>query len=163
LLAGSTTLSELGLSVKTGTIVWNQHKEKLTDDSDATLLVYNTNIKDNRFEAIEFQNDEKQQYIELDERVEPLTVPVIAVNRGNGNSAYRLTYCLLDLDRPYVLENHINYIYQMGDEEVDMDLYRRVLYSFKDERTQQFIDIFLGNNGMSKTELEQILPIYTEG
>lgn len=161
LLARSTTLSRLGLSVKTGTIVWNQHKKKLTDDPDETLLVYNTNIKDNRFEAIEFQNDEKQQYIELDEKIEPLTVPVIAVNRGNGNSTYRLTYCLLDLDQPYVLENHINYIYQPDNDLFDMDLFQQVLDSFQDKRTQEFIDIFLGNNGMSKTELERILPIYT--
>ena len=149
----------MGLSVKTGTIVWNQHKDKLTDDPTETLLVYNTNIKENRFNLMEFQNEEKQQYIELDETVEPLTTPVIAVNRGNGNSSYRLTYCLLELDQPYVLENHINYIYQ-DEDEVDMDLFEQVLESFQDERTQRFISIFLGNNGMSKTELEQVLPIY---
>ena len=159
LLEGSTTLSRMGLSVKTGTIVWNQHKDKLTDDPTETLLVYNTNIKENRFNLMEFQNEEKQQYIELDETVEPLTTPVIAVNRGNGNSSYRLTYCLLELDQPYVLENHINYIYQ-DEDEVDMDLFEQVLESFQDERTQRFISIFLGNNGMSKTELEQVLPIY---
>jgi hypothetical protein len=33
-------------------------------------------------------------------------------------------------------------------------------WSFKNPKTQIFIDLFLGNNGLSKTELETIFPIY---
>ena len=36
----------------------------------------------------------------------------------------------------------------------------KILSSFKNQKTQQFIDLFLGNNGLSKTELESIFPIY---
>ena len=39
------TISELGLCVKTGSIVWNQEKKKLVDsEKDSILLIYNTNI-----------------------------------------------------------------------------------------------------------------------
>ena len=39
-------------------------------------------------------------------------------------------------------------------------LYNKVMNSFKNEKTQIFINMFLGNNGLSKTELESIFPIY---
>ena len=36
----------------------------------------------------------------------------------------------------------------------------QIINSFKNPRTQMFIDTYLGNNGLSKTELETIFPIY---
>lgn len=44
LIKGSKMLKELGLSVKTGNIVWNQYKKNLTNDPTDTLLVYSSNI-----------------------------------------------------------------------------------------------------------------------
>jgi hypothetical protein len=38
---------------------------------------------------------------------------------------------------------------------------QKVIESFKDPRTKEFIQLFSGNNGLSKSELENILPIYT--
>ena len=43
----STTLKELNLNVKIGTVVWNQRKDILTDNASNTLLVYNSNIMKN--------------------------------------------------------------------------------------------------------------------
>ena len=34
------------------------------------------------------------------------------------------------------------------------------MVSFNNKKTQHFIELFLGNNGLSKTELESIFPIY---
>jgi WD40 repeat protein len=42
LFEGSTTLKNMGFKVRTGQIVWNEHKEELTNDEENTILVYST-------------------------------------------------------------------------------------------------------------------------
>ena len=151
-LSGSTTLAQMGISVKTGTVVWNQHKGALTDDKTKTLLIYNTNVaKTNVVVEQNFTNDEKKQYILMDGAKEP----IIVVNRGNGNSAYKLSYAYVDGTRPYLVENHLNMIMCKTEENA-----RRILASFANKKTEEFVSLFLGNNGLSKTELETIFPIY---
>lgn len=153
---GSSTLKELGFSVKTGNVVWNQHKPKLSSDNKKTLLIYNSNIERSQIVEKSFNNDEKKQYIDMEGK----TDIVLVVNRGNGNSAYKLTYALVNLgDRKYVVENHLNVIVynRQGDH---LEKYNQIVRSFQDPRTSEFIKIFLGNNGLSKSELESIFPIY---
>lgn len=163
---GSTTLAQLGLSVRTGSIVWNQHKvgnekqkPELTDDENETVLIYNTNLtKEHTIEIKSFKNEEKQQYIKKDGRIDP----VLVVNRGNGNSAYKLNYALVSNIGPYLVENHLNEIYsakKIKKEEL-INLFNKIIQSFENPKTKLFIDLFLGNNGLSKTELETIFPIY---
>lgn len=38
--------------------------------------------------------------------------------------------------------------------------YDIVINSFSNKKTEEFVKLFLGNNGLSKTELETIFPIY---
>jgi len=158
LFEGSTTIEKMGLKVRTGQIVWNEHKDLLSDNEDHSLLVYNTNIsKNNTLEVKKFKNDQKGQYIDRDGRIDP----VLVVNRGNGNSKYKLNYAIITLG-PYLVENHLNEIYSpiiINKQEL-LDLYTKIMASFQNPKTQQFIDLFLGNNGLSKTELETIFPIY---
>jgi hypothetical protein len=158
LLEGSTTLEKLGLSVKTGNIVWNQRKPQLTDDATKTILLYNSNIaKQNEIRLMEFANDEKKQYIDLP----GVNDTVIVVNRGNGNAAYRLSYALVDGTRPYLAENHLNVIYwSLPDKTNKKTVFDQVLRSFANPKTELFIRAFLGNNGLSKTELETVFPIF---
>uniref|UniRef100_A0A6C0ETA4 site-specific DNA-methyltransferase (adenine-specific) n=1 Tax=viral metagenome TaxID=1070528 RepID=A0A6C0ETA4_9ZZZZ len=152
LLVGSTTLKKMGLLVRTGQIVWNQHKDKLSDEG--TLLIYNSNLSDeNTIITKTFKNDEKKQYIKLKGR----TGTTMVVNRGNGNAAYVLKYAIVT-DEPYLIENHLNEIYSKTP--IDPSVYESIKYSFANPKTQEFIKIFLGNNGLSKTELETIFPIY---
>ena len=159
LLEGTTTLAKLGLSVRTGNIVWNQHKSELTCDDNETVLIYNTNLtKEHTIDLKTFKNEEKHQYIKKDGKIEP----VLVVNRGNGNSAYKLNYALVSNIGPYLIENHLNEIYsskKMKKEDLII-LFNKIIESFKNPKTQLFIDLFLGNNGLSKTELETIFPIY---
>jgi adenine-specific DNA-methyltransferase len=159
ILAGSTTLKALGLSVKTGTVVWNQHKDILTHDNTKTLLLYNSNLVNNEIKTMTFKNDEKKQYIDMT----GTTNSVIVVNRGNGTSAYVLSYSLVQSATPYLIENHLNYIYSNEMSDVERNrVFDIVLNSFNNPKTQKFIDVFLGNNGLSKTELETIFPIYLD-
>ena len=159
LLEGTTTLKKLGFGVRTGNIVWNQHKDELTDDQNETILLYNTNLtKEHTIELKTFKNDEKHQYIKKDGRIDTILV----VNRGNGNSAYKLNYALISNMGPYLIENHLNEIYPIKQikKQSLIILFNKIIQSFENPKTQQFIDLFLGNNGLSKTELETIFPIY---
>jgi tRNA1(Val) A37 N6-methylase TrmN6 len=151
-LTGSTTLADMGIKVKTGTVVWNQHKPILSDDKTKTLLIYNTNVaKTNNVVIQDFANDEKKQFISTNGTNEP----IIVVNRGNGNSAYKLSYAYIDGKNPYLVENHLNMILCKTEENA-----RLILTSFTNKKTETFVSMFLGNNGLSKTELETIFPIY---
>jgi hypothetical protein len=47
----------------------------------------------------------------------------------------------------------------MNNEEL-IKVYEKIIKSFENPKTKKFIEIFLGNNSLSKTELETILPIY---
>ena len=169
LLEGSSTLAQLGFAVRTGNIVWNQckagnadGKSELTPDSTQTVLIYDSNItKDHKIKLTTFKNEEKHQYIKREGR----TDKILAVKRGHGNSTYKLNYALIDTDttilggRPYLCENHINEIYPIKKGDASA-LFNKIIKSFENPKTQQFIDLFLGNNGLSKTELETLFPIY---
>jgi len=148
----STTLQELGYKIKTGEVVWNQNKHKLADEGD--LLIYTTNLVHNEL-VLGNLKENKKQYIQGFER--PITKgPAILVSRGYGNS-YRFNYVLVDKLEFYG-ENHINVIYPVTDEAVKN--IHQIVHSFEDPRTAKFIQYFVGNGALSKTELETVLPIY---
>jgi adenine-specific DNA-methyltransferase len=155
----ATTIQKIGLAVKTGTIVWNEHKDLLTSDELNTILLYNTNVtNDNKIKLTTFKNEEKAQYI----NVEGSTDPIIVVNRGNGNASYNFKYALIEKLMPFVVENHLNMIYSPTPKKKSdlIALYKKIIHSFENPKTKEFIELFFGNNGLSKTELETVLPIY---
>ena len=169
LFKGSTTIKALGLNVKTGNIVWNEKKDLVTSDSSKTLLLFNSNIKKNNISILDFKKNtknpklvnkkqEKFQYIKM----EGSTNPIIVVNRGNGNSAYKLNYAIVNIETPVLCENHLNVIYSNNTtNNFDLlTLYDKIITSFENPKTNLFIKMFLGNNSLSKTELETIFPIY---
>jgi len=161
---GSTTLSQIGLKVRTGNTVWNQNKELLTaDPANNTVLLYDTNItKEHKIQLTTFKTEKKFQYIQKEGRNETIMV----VKRGHGNSKYVLNYALIDLpaNSPYLVENHLNEIYYAGSKQLAkkevLALFNQVIKSFENKKTLEFIRLFIGNNGLSKTELETIFPIY---
>tara|TARA_B100000929_G_scaffold281244_1_gene260069 strand:+ start:1647 stop:3023 length:1377 start_codon:yes stop_codon:yes gene_type:complete len=160
LIENSTTLKKLGFKVKNGDTVWNQLKDILTDDEKETILVYSSNIKNNEFELTSFPNNEKKkQYIKRT----GLTGPRIIISRGYGNSKYVLNYALLDIDKQYLLENHIISIFYEDDNLSKDELlkkFNKIIKSFKQKETSKFVDIFSGNNAMNTTEIQNMLPIY---
>ena len=155
---GSTTIEKMGLKVRTGQVVWNEVKSELTNIEDKSVLIYNTNItKDNKLELKIFKNEQKGQYIKREGR----TDPILVVNRGNGNSSYKLNYAVIK-DCSFLVENHLNEIYSPLDlsNEMLVEICNKIVNSFENPKTKKFIKRFLGNNGLSKTELETIFPIY---
>ena len=158
----ATTLHALGFKVSVGNIVWNQHKELLTDDTQKTRLIYSSDIKNNTLSIKEYTNTDKKNYIDKSGFNEPLFV----VNRGYGVGNYNFEYSLINCDadyiREYLIENHLICIrYGGGGGNTDLiDKYKRLYASFGDERTAEFIKLYFGNNAINTTELSYILPIY---
>ena len=158
LVIGTTTIKDLGLFVKTGDVVWNQEKDKLSNEG--TLLIYSTNIVDGTLvlDNILSNKLEKKQYIK-DYHKTPIKGKAILVNRGYGNAKYKFNYVYVDLKEFYG-ENHVNMILPKNIEsEKNLELVKK---SFDDPRTSEFIKKFVGNGAMSKTEIETILPIFID-
>ena len=153
----STNLSNLNFNAKIGSIVWNENKDLLTDDNSKTRLIYNTDIKNNQLIIKEYKNNSKKNYINKIGYNKPLLV----INRGNGNSSYKLEYCLINIQEEYLIENHliiIKYNEDIANEDL-IDKYEKIIKSFENPKTKEFIKIFFGNNAINIKELLYLLPI----
>ncbi len=149
LVQGTTTLENLGLGVKTGNIVWNQHKDHLA--STGTLLLYSSNVKEGLvYPPLKLP---KQQYLRSDKPT--IDGPVILVSRGYGNT-YHFHYARVE-EKGFYAENHLNVIYPKTPEGiVQLD---KVIANFKDPRLLRYLERFVGNGALSARELEQI-PVF---
>ena len=84
------------------------------------------------------------------------------MNRGYGVGNYNFDYCLIDVDYDYLVENHlicIKYTKDIDKKNLKI-LYNKILNSFNNEKTQEFIKLYFGNNAINTTELCEIVPIY---
>ena len=157
----SKTLFDLGFKVSVGNIVWNQCKKELTDDSNKTLLVYSSDIdKVHKLSIKQYSNKEKKNYINKNGTTDPLLV----INRGYGVGSYHFNYCIINENDTitYLIENHlicIRYTKSLSNENL-IKQYKKIIESFKNKKTIEFIKIYFGNNAMNTTELCKILPIY---
>jgi hypothetical protein len=147
LVKGTKTIQELGMGVKTGNIVWNQHKEKLSDTG--TLLIYSSNIEEGEL-VFPLLKHPKKQYIQIDKPT--LTGPNLLVERGYGNG-YIFQY--VKVNQECYAENHVNVIYPKTEDNLDL-----VIQSFQNEKTSLFLKYFIGNGSLSATELETLFPIF---
>ena len=165
LYAGSRSLHDLGFKVNIGTVVWNQCKNILTDDPTKTRLVYSSNIVDGKFVHKTYKNTEKKAFI-----AKPgIRTPMIVLNRGYGVGEYKFAYCLLTPDASssssgYLIENHLICITHNcvggSDDASSLAAFHRVIRSFNDPRTHEFIACYCGNSAINSTELSHMLPIY---
>jgi hypothetical protein len=150
------TLMSLGIGVKTGSIVWNQMPDNMSDTG--TLLIHASNISHSELKLDNISTKtKKRQYVT---GVDKPTIngPVILTDRGYGNK-FKLNAVLVEL-RGFYAENHINVIYHKTPDHRTSEILARVLASFRDERTARFIQLFIGNGSMSATDLETIIPIF---
>ena len=160
LYSGSTSLANLGFRVSVGKVVWNQCKPQLTDDESKTLLVYSSDIKDNKLSIQKYKNEAKKNYIDKPGS----TTPLLVINRGYGVGMYSFNYCIINETdtREYLIENHlicIEHIESIPNDEL-IQKYKRVIQSFENEKTVEFIQMYFGNNAINTTELCKMLPIY---
>jgi tRNA1(Val) A37 N6-methylase TrmN6 len=165
LAAAGSTLSRMNFNVHVGTVVWNQVKEELTDDPVATRLVYSGDIGSNGSNGFTPKtytpsNPAKKGYIKRP----GLTELLLVINRGYGKGAYSFNYALLDTGgKPFLVENHLICVRSNDATLSPAELrlrFNRILASFADPRTAEFIALYFGNNIMNTTELNNILPIF---
>ena len=158
LYENSTTLNELKLSVNIGTVVWNQVKDILTNDNSKTILVYSGDIKKNVFKMVKYNNEQKKNYINK----EGIKSPRMVINRGYGVGQYVFNYAILQLDKEYLIENHLlvlNPVNDINDKDL-LKLYEKISNSFNNEKTKEFISMYFKNNAINAVEMNNILPIY---
>ena len=160
MLEDSSTLSNMGFTVNVGTVVWNQCKDILTDDDTKTRLIYSSDIVNNELVVTKYTNQEKKNYIERD----GINDVMILVNRGYGVGEYSFNYCLLDIETPYLVENHLICIKYTNPDTITKEelvkKYNKVISSLNNEKTKKFTKLYFGNNAINTTELNRIMPIY---
>jgi tRNA1(Val) A37 N6-methylase TrmN6 len=160
LYSGSSSLSELGFGVSVGSMVWNQHKDSLTDDETKTRLIYSSDIESGTLIKKKYANTAKKNHINR----AGIIRPIIVVNRGYGVGEYKFNYCLIDETAEFLIENHLICVELVRRTELTRNElvaeYKKILSSLKDERTKEFISIYFGNNAINTTEMGEILPIY---
>ena len=154
----SKSLNELGFKVSVGNVVWNQCKDILTDDNTKTRLIYSSDINNNTLIIKKYKNNDKRNFINK----VGIKRPMIVINRGYGVGEYKFNYCLINNNNEYLIENHLICI-ECKDELPHNQLianYNKILSSFSDQRTLEFINVYFGNNAINTTELNYILPIW---
>jgi len=146
------TLKELNYEVKTGKIVWNNNKDKLTNNSEKGVpLIWSKNITNN---GLELGNYKREQYIESDN---PNVGPAIVVNRivgQPGKGSVRASK--IPKDMKFLAENHVNVIKPKEESKIDID---SVLEQLNDPENVHILQKITGNSQLSKTELEELFPI----
>lgn len=147
---GTKSIKELGYSVKTGTIEWSKNKDKLTDDAGATTLIWSHNIKQTGLELDNSKSDKKNQYINIPGQ----SGPAIVVNRIVGTVGSGMIKAAI-VDGKFLAENHVNVITAV-DPRVDINV---ILNSLLDSKTLELLHLLTGNTQLSKTELENLIPI----
>lgn len=155
---GATSLKNMNFVVNVGSIVWNQVKDKLSDDNTKTRLVYSSDIVDNKLSIKKYKNPEKKNFIEQKGNTDLLLV----VNRGYGKGKYKFSYCLIDTDKEYLVENHLICIKSLEELERNLLLekYKLIINSLKSDKTKKFIELYCGNNALNTKELCEVVPIY---
>ena len=156
----SKTLYELDFIVNVGNIVWNKCKKYLTDDKNKTQLIYSSDIINNKVITKKYSNEEKKNYINK----EGNDIPLLVINRGYGVGNYNFNYCIINENNniKYLIENHLICIKYSKSLPNDLliEKYKKIILSFEDKKTKEFIKIYFGNNAINTTELCKILPIY---
>jgi type I restriction-modification system DNA methylase subunit len=158
LYTNSTTLWDMGFKVIVGNVVWNQCKDILTDDENKTRLIYSSDIIENKLSIQKYKNVEKKNYINM----EGITKPIIVINRGYGVGEYKFNYCIINEEKPFLIENHLIVIEPINEIPHDLLIseYNKIISSLNNEKTNEFIHIYFGNNAINTKELNHIVPIY---
>lgn len=150
------SLKDIGYAVKTGTIVWNEHKEKLTNDKNkAVLLIWSSNIVDGKI-IIPIKN--KPQYIKNISKDLIIRNRVVAVNRITGSSKDINIKAAIVNEKEFVCENHVNVIYPLNNYNRNYSL-EDIYNSLCDKANIKALRLISGNTQISKTELERLLPV----
>lgn len=151
------SLKDIGYTVKTGSIIWNEHKEKLTNDkNNSTLLIWASNI--NNGKIIIGYSKGKPQYIKNISNDLIIKSRVVVVNRITGSSKEINIKAAIVNEKEFVCENHVNVIYMSKNANCNYSL-EDIFKALQDKTNIKVMRLISGNTQISKTELERLLPI----
>lgn len=151
------SLKDIGYEVKTGSIIWNEHKEKLTNDkNNSTLLIWASNI--NNGKIIIGYTKGKPQYIKNISSDLIIKSRVVVVNRITGSSKDINIKAAIVNEKEFVCENHVNVIYMSKNANCNYSL-EDIFKALQDKINIKVMRLISGNTQISKTELERLLPI----
>ena len=151
------SLKDIGYTVKTGSIIWNEHKEKLTNDkNNSTLLIWASNI--NNGKIIIGYTKGKPQYIKNISNDLIIKSRVVVVNRITGSSKDINIKVAIVNEKEFVCENHVNVIYMSKNANCNYSL-EDIFKALQDKTNIKVMRLISGNTQISKTELERLLPI----
>ncbi len=155
----STTLYKLGYRVQTGKIVWNQNRDKLTNNKDEGIpLIWAHNIV--RGKLILGNRPDKPQYI----RSSKYDIgPAIVVRRivGHPRRSGGIEAALVPPGFKFLAENHVNVVYPPPN--VTIEELEEIVRQLNSLEAQEVVKMITGNTQISKTELERLFPIKIRG
>lgn len=150
------SLKDIGYTVKTGNIIWNEHKEKLTNDkNNSTLLIWASNI--NNGKIIIGYTKGKPQYIKNISNDLIIKSRVVVVNRITGSSKDINIKAAIVNEKEFVCENHVNVIYMSKNANCNYSL-EDIFKALQDKTNIKVMRLISGNTQISKTELERLFP-----
>lgn len=150
------SLKDIGYTVKTGNIIWNEHKEKLTNDkNNSTLLIWASNI--NNGKIIIGYTKGKPQYIKNISNDLIIKSRVVVVNRITGSSKDINIKVAMVNEKEFVCENHVNVIYMSKNANCNYSL-EDIFKALQDKTNIKVMRLISGNTQISKTELERLFP-----
>lgn len=155
LYQGSVSLAALGYEAVTGTTVWNQHKDQLTNSPDVSTipLLYARNIDHGQ---ITLSNDDRRpQYIR---NVREMKGPAIVVNRIIGGVGKGVIKAALIPDGyVFTAENHLNVIRPAAGKSQVIDLHQLFEMISSPEMIEKARKL-TGNTQLSAKEWMHLLP-----
>lgn len=145
------TFSSLGYKANIGEVVWNQHKELLSNNGNKILL-YSTNIGiDNILikDKLSSDNNKKQYISGYDIKYKNCIVMPRTIGK-------KIKYCLILDNEKYVFENHVLVITH-EDKNMLLSLYKKL----KNGTLNKYFQLFFNSSNLSIDELNN-LPIPIE-
>lgn len=153
--SGAISLSNAGYEVRTGTVMWNNHKAdfRTTLDSDCLPLIYSKDLKSLSDYDPTLYTD--RRFLPKDIAPKSIDEPFVAVNRivGSAQKSLRAKY----YDAGYYAENHVNFVVPKTNSKprFSVEEVTRLLNDVPSE----YLSLLSGNTQISKTELENLIPL----
>ncbi len=157
---GKPTLRDLGYTVKTGRLVWNDHKDLLTFEAAGnTPLIWSYNVTSN---GLKLGGIQRPQYVRIKDAYD--IGPAIVVNRVVGKPCSGIIKAaLVPAGMKFIGENHVNVIFP--PKQASLLKPRRsigleeILKQLNSTEKLRVVQSITGNTQISKTELENLFPI----
>lgn len=153
---GHETLFDLGYEAVTGSVVWNQHREKLrrSPSPNSVPLVWPHSIGE-EFRVV--SDHRRPAWIEPCRPL--LSGEAIVVNRITGSVGVGALRCaLIPAGERFLAENHVNVIRQHGRFHATVR-WPSLLDRLRDEGVANRMRMLTGNTQISATELTHLLPV----